>query len=216
MCTLWSACTECAVMNRNAMPCLAMPCLALPCHIYIYNYIYCLVQRWCVQAAVLVLFLFPEGRMFSVAPSPIDIVWWKIRTRVKTTVPRSEIFSVFCRLQMIFNLGSLQNYLETSLYAFQCFFLHNHAVKLTSLHFRLQQGFLNNLDLGPQDLVLPTWCLWTWDCIAIDNHLERHLEKIDKNSWLFWFSFAATNVLNESATGRTLFLLIVSAVSGTA
>ena len=133
-------------------------------------------------SSCIVLFLFPEGRMFSVAPLPIDIVWWKIRTRVKTTVPRSEIFSVFCRLQKIFNPGSLQNYLETfgniSLCFPMFFFLRNHAVKLTSLHFRLQQGFLNNLDLGPQDLVLPTWCLWTWDCIAIDNHLERHLEKI--------------------------------------
>jgi len=192
-----------------ALQCLALPCLALP-RMCIYIYIYCLVQRWCVQAAVLVLFLFPEGRMFSVAPSPIDIVWWKIRTRVKTTVPRSEIFSVLCRLQMIFNPGSLQNYLETSLYAFQCFFLQEHAVKLTFLHFRLQQGFLNNLDLGPQDLVLPTWCLWTWDCIAIDKPLRT---SFGKNSWLFWFSFAATNVLNESA--RTLFLLTVSAVSGT-
>ena len=58
MCTLWSACTECAVMNRNAMPCLAMPCLALPClATYVYIYIYTYIV-WCRGGVCKLQFLY--------------------------------------------------------------------------------------------------------------------------------------------------------------
>lgn len=164
MCNLWSACTVLNVlwwieMLCLALPCNALPCLALPCHVCVY--IYCLVQRWCVQAAVLVLFLFPEGRMFSVAPSPIDIVWWKIRTRVKTTVPRSEIFSVFCRLQMIFNPGSLQNYLETSLYNSLYLFMLSNVFFFTIM---LWSWLLCTSDCSKASWTTWTWGLRTWCC----------------------------------------------------
>ena len=45
-------CTECAVMNRNAMPCLAMPCLALP-RMCIYIYIV-----WCRGGVCKLQFLY--------------------------------------------------------------------------------------------------------------------------------------------------------------
>ena len=187
------------------MPCLALPCLALPrmCIYIIIIYILFGAEVVCASCSFCIVSL-PEGRMFSVAPSPIDIVWWKIRTRVKTTVPRSEIFRVFCRLQMIFNPGSLQNYFGNISLCFPMFFSSQSCSEAWLLCTSdCSKASWTTWTWGLRNLVLPTWCLWTWDCIAID--LE--------NSWLSWFSFAATNVLNESA--RTLFLLTVSAVSGT-
>lgn len=192
-----------------------MPCLALPCHVCVYIYIV-----WCRGGVCKLQFLYcfssPRAGFSAWHLRPSTLCGersehgWRplfLGQRSLACFADCKWFSIRAHFRIIWKHLFIILYISL---CFPMFFLHNHAVKLTSLHFRLQQGFLNNLDLGPQDLVLPTWCLWTWDCIATDKPLRT---SFGKNSWLFWFSFAATNVLNESA--RTLFLLTVSAVSGT-
>lgn len=55
-------CTECAVMNRNAMPCLALQCLALPClATYVYIYILFGAEVVCASCSSCIVSL-PRGQ----------------------------------------------------------------------------------------------------------------------------------------------------------